>query len=150
MKKIVKRNFLKEFKKSNGYEYIKHLPKLFQIAEQDCSRDGKIGMEVGSVREKIIISLFVKLFTKKYVDTKIGITAPELDVKCFNEKLSIKTITGLVGPKLIWTVDSVKAKEFVDNYSPECSIILIIIDWVKKTDKGGFYYIPEKAQKRMV
>lgn len=28
------------------------LPKLFQIAELESSRAGKVGMEVGSVREK--------------------------------------------------------------------------------------------------
>jgi hypothetical protein len=33
----------------------KRLPKLFQIAALESSRDGKIGMEVGSLREKIIL-----------------------------------------------------------------------------------------------
>ena len=35
------------------------LPKLFQLAELESSRAGKIGMEVGTVREKIIVSLFI-------------------------------------------------------------------------------------------
>ncbi len=30
----------------------KRLPHLFQLAELDSSRAGKVGMEVGSVREK--------------------------------------------------------------------------------------------------
>jgi hypothetical protein len=30
------------------------LPKLFQLAELESSRDGKIGMEIGSVRERIM------------------------------------------------------------------------------------------------
>ena len=34
------------------------LPKFFQLAEEDNSRDGKIGMEIGSARERILISLF--------------------------------------------------------------------------------------------
>ena len=33
------------------------LPRLFYLAELECSRGGKIGMEVGSLREKIIIAL---------------------------------------------------------------------------------------------
>lgn len=35
------------------------LPQLFHLAELESSRAGKIGMEVGSVREKIITSLFL-------------------------------------------------------------------------------------------
>ena len=31
------------------------LPKLFHLAELENSRAGKVGMEVGSVREKIIV-----------------------------------------------------------------------------------------------
>jgi hypothetical protein len=31
----------------------KKLPKLFHLAELESSRAGKVGMEVGSVREKI-------------------------------------------------------------------------------------------------
>ena len=112
----------------------------------DCSRDGKIGMEVGVVREKIIISLFIKLFSKKNVDTNIKINEKEIDVKCFGENISIKTITGFKGPKLIWTVDRDKVLEFAKNYRPECSIVLVLIDWEKKTNKGGFYYISKNAQ----
>jgi len=139
--------FLHNLKEKNGLNYIKkYLPKLFQIAELDCSRDGKIGMEVGVVREKIVISLFVKLFTNQHVDTKIKINEKEIDVRCFKEDISIKTITGLKGPKLIWTVDHEKVLEFVKNYSPECSIILVLIDWEQKTDSGGFYYIPKDVQ----
>ena len=33
------------------------LPYLFQLAELESSRAGKIGMEVGSLREKIIVAL---------------------------------------------------------------------------------------------
>jgi hypothetical protein len=32
------------------------LPKLFELADLESSRAGKIGMEVGSVREKIILN----------------------------------------------------------------------------------------------
>jgi hypothetical protein len=32
------------------------LPHLFNIAELESSRAGKIGMEVGSIREKILIN----------------------------------------------------------------------------------------------
>ncbi|KKR79679.1 MAG: hypothetical protein UU24_C0004G0017 [Candidatus Nomurabacteria bacterium GW2011_GWA2_40_9] len=35
------------------------MPDLFQLAEADSSRAGKLGMEVGSVRERIIIALLI-------------------------------------------------------------------------------------------
>lgn len=38
------------------------LPKLFRIAELESCRAGKIGMEVGSVREKIVIAFLIYIF----------------------------------------------------------------------------------------
>jgi len=35
------------------------LPLLFCLAELEASRAGKIGMEVGSLREKILIALLI-------------------------------------------------------------------------------------------
>jgi len=40
----------------------KELPQLFHIAELESSRAGKIGMEVGSVRERILVALFIYKF----------------------------------------------------------------------------------------
>jgi hypothetical protein len=40
----------------------KRLPYLFQLAELESSRAGKVGMEVGSLRERIIVaSLYTNL-----------------------------------------------------------------------------------------
>jgi len=52
----------------------------------------------------------------------------------------------LNGVKLIWTVDSQKAKEFLNNYYPQCDILLVQINW---NNTGGFYYIPLDTQKRI-
>jgi len=38
------------------------LPKLFHIADLESQRAGKIGMEVGSIRERIIVSLLIYKF----------------------------------------------------------------------------------------
>src|SRR4030042_3733073 len=83
------------------------LPKLFHLAELESSRAGKVGMEVGSVREKILTSLLIYKFGEKNVETEIPITEAEVDVRLFKEPISIKTITGkfFTGVKLIWTVD---------------------------------------------
>jgi len=124
------------------------LPYLFQLAELESSRAGKIGMEVGSLREKIIIALLIYKFGVANVETEIPITEPEVDVRLFSESVSIKTITGrgFSGVKLIWTVDAQKAREFRETYYPHCDILLVQINW---GSTGGFYYIPLEAQKRI-
>jgi len=126
----------------------KRLPYLFQLAELECSRAGKIGMQVGSVRETIIASLLIYKFGEENVETEIPITEAEVDVKLFSEPISIKTITGrsFAGVKLIWTVDAQKAREFLETYSPHCDMIVIQINW---NGTGGFYFIPVEAQKEL-
>lgn len=94
------------------------LPHLFSIAELESSRAGKIGMEVGSTREKILIALLIYKFGERNVETQIPITETEVDVKLFGHPLSIKTITGNGGVKVIWTVDAPKALEFFNSYTP--------------------------------
>ena len=126
----------------------RRLPYLFRLAELESSRADKTGMEVGSVREKIIVALLIYKFGEANVETEIPITEPEVDAKLFGEPLSIKTITGksFGGVKLIWTVDAQKAKEFREGYCPHCDILLVQINW---NNLGGFYYIPLATQKRL-
>lgn len=121
------------------------LPKLFQLAELESSRAGKIGMEVGSVREKVITALLIYKFGESNVETNIPITESEVDVRVFNKPVSIKTITGSTfgGIKLIWTVDAAKAIEFANDYKPSCDMILAQINW---SNEGGLYYIPKDVQ----
>jgi len=127
----------------------KRLPYLFQLAEFECSRAGKIGMEIGSIREKIIVSLLIYKFGQENVDQNIPITESEIDVKLFGSPISIKTITGknLSGVKLIWTVDAQKAIQFSNEYLPSCDIIFVQINW---NDHGGLYYIPLEVQKSLL
>jgi len=123
----------------------KKLPYLFQLAELESSRAGKAGMEVGSLREKIIVALLIYKFGESNVQTEIPITEPEIDAKLFGDPISIKTITGKSksGVKLIWTVDPYKAKEFRETYHPKYDILLIQINW---NSSGGFFYLPLEAQ----
>lgn len=123
----------------------KKLPKLFQLAELENSRAGKVGMQVGSVRESIIVALLVHKFGEENVKTEIPITEAEIDVEVNGNPISIKTITGktLTGVKLIWSVDAAKAKEFSETYSPSSDMIFIQINW---NNGGGFYLIPKEAQ----
>lgn len=50
------------------------LPRLFLLAELESQRNGKVGMEVGSVREKILIALLMYKFGLDRVNTGIAIT----------------------------------------------------------------------------
>jgi len=126
----------------------KRLPYLFQLAELESSRAGKTGMEVGSVRERIIVALLIYKFGEANIETEIPITESEVDAKLFGEPVSVKTITGksLGGVKLIWTVDAQKAIEFRENYYPSCDILLVQINW---GDTGGFFYIPVDLQGKL-
>ncbi|OIN96933.1 type II restriction endonuclease subunit R [Candidatus Desantisbacteria bacterium CG1_02_38_46] len=128
------------------------LPYLFQLAELESSRADRIGMEVGSLREKIIIALLIYKFGEENVETEIPITEPEIDVKLFGAPISIKTITkkkkeDFGGVKISWTVDTQKSREFLENYQPTSDILFVLINW---DNGGGLYYIPVKAQKEIL
>lgn len=123
------------------------LPYLFQLAELESSRAGRAGMQVGSVRENILVALLIYKFGEENVETEIPITEPEVDVRLFGEPVSIKTKTdSFTGVKVIWTVDSEKAKEFRENYYPCCDILLVLIKW---NDIGGMYCIPVRIQRAL-
>ena len=136
------------FEDKKVVEKIKEkLPYLFQLAELESSRAGKIGMEVGSVRERIIVALLIYKFGEENVESEIPITKPEVDVRLFDTNISVKTTTGnLDGVKLIWTVDALKAKEFRENYTPHYDLLIVQINWNKT---GSFYYIPTDVQNRL-
>lgn len=123
------------------------LPKLFRVAEIETSRAGKIGMEVGSVREKIISALLIYKFGKENVDINIPITEPETDVIVGNNDISIKTITANGGVKAVWTVDAQSSQNFINNYKPKCDIILVQIWW--GLEKNSFFLIPLEVQEEI-
>lgn len=121
------------------------LPELFNIAELESQRAGKIGMEVGMIRERILAALLIYKFGEENVETDIPTTETELDVLLYGKPISIKSITGkgVGGVKLIWTVDAQKAREFSLNYNPSCNIMFVHINW---ENSGGLYFIPIEAQ----
>lgn len=86
----------------------RRLPYLFQLAELESSRAGKMGMEVGSISEKMVVELLIHKFGEANVETEIPINEPEVDAKLFGKPVSIKTKKGkdFSGVKLIWAVDA--------------------------------------------
>lgn len=124
----------------------KKLPFLFTIAEAEASRGGKLGMEIGSVRERVIIALLRYYFGKKNISDEITITEKEVDVEVHQEKMSIKTKTGnhLSGIKAVWTVDWDQVDSFIKSFTPSIGMLLVQIVW--NEEKGGFFFIPKNAQ----
>lgn len=127
------------------------LPHLFQLAELESSRNGKVGMEIGSVRERILIALLMYKFGIDIVDPDIPITAPEVDVYVENTPLSIKTVTTksdrYSSVKLIWTVDHKKALEFKETYVPSCDMLLAKIRW---NGIGKLLLFTKESQKKVL
>lgn len=124
----------------------RQLPYMFQLAELESSRAGKVGMEVGVVREKVLIALLIYRFREENVSTDIPTAEPEVDVKLFDQPINIKTITGLGGVKIVWTVDAQKAREFRETYVPKCDVLLALIRW---EGTGGLYYVSLEVQNKI-
>lgn len=127
------------------------LPILFHIAEEESRRDGKLGMEVGVLRERVIVSMFIHFLGEEQVCADVPTTASELDVYVASIPLSIKTITvsnknSFSGVKASWTVDQIKAQQFVREYQPSCGLIFTQINW---SGEGGLYYIPLRIQQEI-
>lgn len=126
------------------------LPFLFGIAEQQVSRGRKVGMEVGTLREQILVALLIYKFGEGSVDLEIPVTEHEIDVRVRDCPLSIKTVTAkskaTPAVKIVWTVDWERVTRFVENYRPKCDMLLVIIRW---GETGGFYGIPLQAQQEV-
>ena len=123
------------------------LPYLFSLAELEASRAGRVGMEVGSLREKILIALLIYKFGQDNVDFELPITEPEADVKLFGAPISIKTITGQGRVKAVWTVDAQSARAFTHDYSPKADILLTQINWGAE---GYLYFISLETQNNVL
>ncbi len=104
-------------------------------------------MEVGTLREQILIALLIYKFGKEEVNLDIPITEHEVDVRVLGHPLSIKTVTAqsrsIPAVKIVWTVDWNQVAKFVEAYEPKCDLLLVIVRW---GGVGGFYGIPLQAQ----
>lgn len=125
------------------------LPYLFQIANVESSRAGKVGMEVGVLREKILVALFLYVYGEENVNTSIPATEAETDVIVCESPISIKTKQGTAntGIKLAWTVDSERADLFLEHYKPKTDLLVVKINW---NSEGGLYFIPKEVQEQII
>ena len=126
----------------------KVLPTLFNMVELENRRGNKLGMEVGTARERVLIALFMYVFDSRSIEFP-PTTSPELDVLINNRPLSIKTKLnrGLSGVKLIWTVDWEKIEEFLESYVPASDMLYVNIVW---GETGYFFLIPMHVQQEIL
>lgn len=126
----------------------RRLPHLFHYAERDSSRAGRVGMEVGSLRERILVALLIFRFGRPAVQTDLPITLHDVDVTLFGDPISIKTLTTStrrMGPvKAIWTVDAERARQFADIFEPASDYLIAHLVW---DDQGALYFVPVASQR---
>lgn len=129
------------------------LPRMFTLAELEASRGGIIGMQVGSIRELILVALLMYKFGEDNVQTELSITSPEVDLLLLNEPISIKTGTGATGPKVKWTANWQQAMAIYESYYPQYEILLAQIQWdlnlndIRRLNRpSGLFWIPLSAQ----
>ena len=98
---------------------VKVLPTLSNVVELENRRGKKLGMEVGTARERVIIALFMYVYGSDKVEFP-PTTSPELDVLVNGHPVSIKTksTSGLGGVELVWTVDWDAIDTFLASYQP--------------------------------
>ena len=123
-----------------------NLPLLFKEAELETTRGGKIGMEVGTLRERILIACMIKCFGETKISTDFGVAESSKDVKVFEDIISIKTFSndGYGGLKIFWASDNETVNKTIENYVPQNNLLITNIRWGKK--EGGVFLIPLDVQ----
>lgn len=117
----------------------KELVYLYRQSQSECTKNGKLSMEIGISREKDLIAVLYK-YLKNKVEYKIDAHAANDTIIC-GEKFSIKHSSSSVGKgslKWKWTSDGQKAEmfkqqmmySFTDEYYS--NIIIVYIDAKQK------------------
>jgi hypothetical protein len=132
-------------------------PRMYLYNKEFSRNDEQVGMEVGVIREKFIVSM-IHSFHPDKVNRNIRINAGGIDVEITGIPADVKTLTTSYKAKTFqsvktgWTVDEELANEFIQNYYPTEEIIFLSIIWSNcdhighlADDKGGLYYIPLEA-----
>ncbi len=124
------------------------LPTLFNMVELENRRGKRLGMEVGTARERVLIALFMYVYGVDSVEFPPS-TSPALDVLVNNHPVSIKTKStgGLGGVKLVWTVDWDKIDDFLGTYAPSSHLLYVNVLWGKT---GRMFLFPQQVQEEVM
>lgn len=119
-------------------KYVKGLINLYQLSQMECSRSSRLTPEVGSSRERDLISSFV---SNSELDVNYNImNDKEEDIIINKTKISIKHSSNKsrsqTGIKIIWTVDTEKRNEFLKNFIFSCNILIVYVRFSETMDTG--------------
>ncbi len=122
------------------------LPVAFDIVQK---RMPKRNPAVGILREHVIIGFFAAEFGEdKVITPKQGNERSNAVTVC-GQKLLIKTRTSNGEVKILWTVDTEKVEQEInEGYQPEYDILLVNIFWGQKKD--SVFYIPLSVQESVL
>lgn len=104
-------------------------------------------METGTLREQILIALFIHKFGRENI--KLGGITEAHDVEVFGHPISIKTAKASSSApplKVWWGSDNTKAKEFRDRYQPNSILMVAVIRWGKH---GVLALVPQEVQEAL-
>lgn len=124
------------------------LPTMFNMVELENKRGEKLGMEVGTARERVIIAMFMYIYGSDVVKFPPS-TSSEIDVLVNGNPVSIKTKMNAAsgaGVKLVWTSDWDRVDQFVDEYMPTSHLLFINVTW---GEESGFYLIDRSTQREL-
>ena len=118
------------------------LPVAFEMAGLELPSGNPA---VGFLREHAITGFFIHLFGASRVELPEHGNTRGFDIVVCGEPLSIKTVAGDGGVKVIWTVDTSRVEREIDSgYAPDCDMLLTRIYW--NENKPSIFYIPLSVQ----
>ena len=130
----------------NKERFARGLPAAFEIVNQMMPSGNPA---VGILREHVIIGFLVSEFGKENVQFPNKENDRNYYIVLCGERLSIKTITGDLGLKILWTADTEMAKREIEtDYKPTQDILLINIFWNENRD--SIFYIPLSVQQSVL
>ena len=121
------------------------LPQAFAIASIEA---GPRNPAVGILREQILVAFFINELGLQNIGIPTSGVNRGYDVLVGGKELSIKTILGNGGIKVLWTSDTSSVLHEVRNYMPEADIFLSRISWNKTVD--SLFYIPLSVQREVM
>lgn len=124
------------------------LPTLFNLVELENRRGKRLGMEVGTARERVLIALFMYVYGTENVELPPA-NSPERDILVNKQPLSMKTKSGpgFSGVKIDWGSDRDKIDVFLKSYLPSSHLLYVNVTWGRT---GNLFLIPKGVQEEVL
>lgn len=132
-------------------KFQRDLSLLYGMSDVETRRMGKLTAEIGVRREKDLVASLINSGLAE-VDYNLNPLLKEVDVTIGGLCVSIKHKTispgcrSYSGIKAIWSSTSSAIDRFMENFSPQCSIIVVQI--CPDSTVGYFTFVPAVVQKK--